>query len=291
MTFIILDMEWDSAYYKEEKRFINQILQIGAVKLNDKCEITDTFEVTVKSKISNRVSGRFSALTGITSDMMRNGLEFEDAVKQYNEWLGEDTVTMTWSNSDLYAILENESSLLKDIRFKIENYLDLQSYIQNEMRLAGFEVNTQISLLNAALMLNVPFDNLSLHTAKDDSLLCAAILKNNYNKERFYSRIRPADEEFFKRLTFKPYFIDDISNELIDNDELIFNCSKCGNKMTRTSKWRFKNRWFSAKFLCKNCTKKFLCKVSFKKTFDDLVVKKKVVENKQNEVQSVSESV
>ena len=29
MNYVILDMEWDSAYHKQHKRFVNQILQIG----------------------------------------------------------------------------------------------------------------------------------------------------------------------------------------------------------------------------------------------------------------------
>ena len=48
MRYIILDLEWDSAYSVKHKRFINQILQIGAVKLNESFDITDTFEATVK---------------------------------------------------------------------------------------------------------------------------------------------------------------------------------------------------------------------------------------------------
>ena len=44
MNYIILDLEWDSAYSAKHERFINQILQIGAVKLNGTFNITDTFE-------------------------------------------------------------------------------------------------------------------------------------------------------------------------------------------------------------------------------------------------------
>ena len=55
MRYIILDLEWDSAYSVKHKRFINQILQIGAVKLNESFDIIDTFEVTVKSAISKRL--------------------------------------------------------------------------------------------------------------------------------------------------------------------------------------------------------------------------------------------
>ncbi|MBQ7726135.1 MAG: hypothetical protein IJT66_03220, partial [Clostridia bacterium] len=96
MNYIILDLEWDSVFYPPQKRFVNQILQIGGVKLDQEFEITDTFEATVHSAVSNRVTGRFARLTGITSEKMRTGLPLEEAVEAYNEWAGTDTVTMTW---------------------------------------------------------------------------------------------------------------------------------------------------------------------------------------------------
>jgi len=55
MNYIILDLEWDSTYYPKQKRFINQILQIGAVKLNQSFEVVDTFETTIKSSISKKM--------------------------------------------------------------------------------------------------------------------------------------------------------------------------------------------------------------------------------------------
>ena len=50
MNFVILDLEWDSTYYVKEHRFFNQIIQIGAVKLDEKLNIVDTFEQTVRSE-------------------------------------------------------------------------------------------------------------------------------------------------------------------------------------------------------------------------------------------------
>ena len=74
--------------------------------------------------IVEMVSRRFTELTGITKEMMLEGISLTDAVKQYNNWLGEDTVTITWSNSDLYTIAENEKYILDGSRFKIDKYLD-----------------------------------------------------------------------------------------------------------------------------------------------------------------------
>ena len=299
MYYVILDMEWDSAYHKLHKRFVNQILQIGAVKLDENFNVVDIFDVIVKSSICNRVSKRFTELTGITKEMMLSGVKLSDAVESYNNWLGEDTVTITWSNSDLYTIAENEKYLLKNIRFKIDKYLDLQKYIQGELALLGHECKSQIALCNAAETLGITTESYELHNAKDDSLLCAALLKAHYCKERFDKIIKDTNNpEFYKRLYFKPYFISKISDSQIDKKSLDFNCEKCGTKMRRLTKWRYHNNWFNANFICECCNKKFVCRISYKKTFDNLVIKRRILEPKikkmegtDNAVQSLSAQV
>lgn len=299
MNYIILDMEWDSTYHPHYKRFLNQILQIGAVKLDEKFNIIDTLDIIVKSSISKKISKRFSSLTGITKEMMLSGLPLEEAVTKYNNWIGEDTLTMTWSNSDLFTIIENERYLLKKVKFKIDKYLDLQKYIQSEMSLLGFECKSQISLANAAETLGITTDNYDLHTAKDDSLLCAAILKSHYCRERFDMLIKDtSNPEFYKRLCYKPFYINDMSDKSIDKSKFNFRCDDCGTPMKRMTKWQFKNRNFTAKFFCDVCCKKYNCRISFKKTYDDVVVKKHINEIKpenQGEsadvVQPVSEKV
>ncbi|MBQ8202898.1 MAG: exonuclease domain-containing protein [Clostridia bacterium] len=300
MNYIILDMEWDSAYCPRISRFINQIIQIGAVKLNESFEIVDTFEKTVRSSFSKKVSGRFTALTGITTKDMLSGIPLENAVTLYNEWAGTDTVTMTWSNSDLFSIIENEKNLMRGVKFHIEKYLDLQSYIQNEMRVLGFEITSQIALGKAAEMLGITTDNLELHTAKDDSLVCAALLKNHYCESRFNELIKDTQNpEFYKRLLFKPTYLSDIRSREIDRRKLRFKCDVCGSDTKRLGKWNYRNHWFSANFSCKSCDRKFSGRVSFKKLYDNVVVKKRICEIKvaqksnevNDEVQSVPEKV
>ena len=80
MEYVIFDLEWDNVFYKKEKRFINQILQIGAVKLDSDFNIIDSFSVTIRSALSKRVTGRFATLTGITTEKMLAGIPLEQAV-------------------------------------------------------------------------------------------------------------------------------------------------------------------------------------------------------------------
>lgn len=299
MNIIILDLEWDSAYSVKNQRFVNQIIQIGAVKLDSGCNIIDTFSVTVKSALSKKLTRRFVELTGITSEQMREGVPLSKAVEMYNAWAGTGTLTMTWSTSDLYTIIENCKYLLTPAtRFRIEKYADLQSYVQNEMRSIGFELKSQISLSGAAQMLSISSEGLELHKAQDDCLLSVALLKRFYNSHKMQAYIKDAaNPEFFRRLSFKSYTLSNIKDDKIKPEHLVFKCDKCGNVSKCVTGWKYRNGWFSANFRCSECKRMYIGRASFKKTYDDLIVKKKIIEPKavekkdENAVQRLSEKV
>lgn len=282
MTYTILDLEWDSIYFEPKKKYVNQILQIGAVKLDKNFKIIDTFERTIRSSVSDEVSKRFTKLTGITTEDMLAGVPLAAAVMQYNSWIDEDTITMTWSNSDLYTVLENEKTLIKGVKFNINYYLDLQSCIQNEMKLLGYDIKSQISLSDAAEKLGITTEGYDMHTAKDDSLICAALLKKFFNKKRFYAAVKDTSQNnFFKRLSYKPTYIENISSKYIEKKELEFACDKCGKKAEQKAPWKYRNRWFFSVFYCENCKHTFSARICFRKEYDSVTVKKKVFEYKK----------
>lgn len=298
MEYIILDLEWDSVYLKSEKRFINQILQIGAVRLNEEKQVIDTFTRTICSAVSRKVTGRFAKLTGITSEMMREGIPFEQAVTDYNAFALGAEVTMTWSNSDLYTIMENEEHLLKNgVTFKIQGYLDLQKLVQAELRKIGYESKNQISLEGAAELLGINTEGYSLHTALEDCRVCAIMFGMCGDKKGFEGLVRDATApEFYARLKFKPYPISDINDESIKPAQLEFCCPECGEKAKRLGAFKYRNRWFTADFKCLACGYKFNGRVAFKKTFDDTQIKRKVCEykpkkRKNNDMQPLPEKV
>lgn len=300
MEYIILDLEWDSVYYTPKKGFINQILQIGAVRLDSDFNTVGTFSATVRSEISNKVSSRFSKLTGITTEKMLSGIPLKEAIEKYNQFAGGAEVTMTWSNTDLYTIIENEDNLLGDgTRFSFKNYLDLQKLVQHHLAQKGYESKNQISLESAAELLGVNTEEYNLHTALDDCLACSALLKLSFNEKIFNSLLKDtSNPDFFARLRFKTYQISDINDSNIKSEEMQFNCPKCGKKAEKITTWKYRNRWFSANFKCNKCNFKFNGRVSFKKTYDDLRVKHKVCEykrkgktNKNNDMQSLPKTV
>lgn len=289
MEYIVLDLEWNSAYFKKQGRFINEIIQIGAVKLNKNFDIVDKFEVTIKSAISKKLSNRVINLTGISNEEMSNGISFFEAVKKYNSWVSNDSITMTWSNSDLYAIADNTRAFLdKNSNIALTKYIDLQTYIQNELKLDGNVISSQISLANAAAMLGISTDGLELHTALDDSILAAHMLKKTYNEKRFNALVRDtSDPEFYKRLFFKPYYISNLKDKRINANHLVFICPQCEKTLVRINKWKYKNNWFRSELICENCNTNFRGMVSFRQTYEKVVAKKRILPLVKHEEEKV----
>ena len=279
MNYIILDLEWDSAYCKKHGKFVNQILQIGAVKLDENFKEIGKFGKTVRSSFSKKVSKRFTTLTGITTEDMLNGIPFETAVTLYNEWAGDDIITLTWSNSDLFTIIDNIRLFLSEgSSFKLGKYVDLQKYFQNEMKQRGTVLVNQVSLSDAAEMLKISTEDFDLHTAVDDSKITAEILKRTYNAERFLPFVKDtANPEFYKKLTFKNYYLSRLDSKEIKAKHLEFLCDKCGSIAKPKKKFKYRNHWFMNEFRCSNCDNQFLGRVMFKMTYNGLKVNKKII--------------
>ena len=54
MNFIIFDLEWNNAYNYKLKRGMNEIIEIGAVKLDENLKVIDTFKQLIKPKLSKK---------------------------------------------------------------------------------------------------------------------------------------------------------------------------------------------------------------------------------------------
>ncbi len=273
MSIVFLDLEWNNAYSKHHSKFVNEIIEIGAVKLDDNYNEIDRIDIIIRSQITNKLGGRFKNLTNITNEEMREGMPFSEAFKKFLSWCGIDFLTVTWSNSDIYTIIENFNLFYNKYPTNcFENYLDLQRFYQSVL---PSKDGNQISLKAAAEALGIPLDNVSLHRASDDSAITAEIFKRIVKMGDYHSLVKDTRaDDFYERLAFRPYCIDDINSPYINADDLSFNCDECGAVTTATSEWRNANKQFSNTFYCPNCHKRFLGRARIKKYFDHTRVKK-----------------
>ena len=109
MSYVILDLEWNGSYSKVLHKFVNEIIEIGAVKLDDELNVCDTFTMLVAPKIGKKLCSKVKQLTKITNEELKDeGVSFIRAISLFSDFLG-DGVLMTWSDSDLHALIENYS--------------------------------------------------------------------------------------------------------------------------------------------------------------------------------------
>lgn len=272
MNYIILDLEWNNTYCKKKKGFMNEIIEIGAIKLNSKLETIDTYSVFVKAQLGKKLHARVKELTNITNDDISHGTPFSQAMSNFRKWVSsEENIILTWGDTDIRVLIENFRYFngISFIPF-LSNYVNLQKYAMAFMNISKAD---QIGLSAAAEKLGICADNYSLHRALDDSKLTADLFRRIFNEQMLSSYTLVCDTSFYSKITFKPKTITDINSPLIDKSKMKCLCDTCGANCERITDWRLMNQAFRAVFYCKKCKKKIRFTIRFKEYYDRVDIK------------------
>lgn len=282
-----MDLEWNNAYMKSTKKFINEIIEIGAVKLNEQLEIVDTYSELIKPAVSKKLRTRIKDLTHITNEDVFGGKPFKEAISLLEKWVGDDAIVMTWGDTDIRTMLTSFKCFLKKDKIDfIKQYADLQRYCQCFIDMENVQ---QAGLSYAAECLGIDAEKYPHHRALDDSLLSAECFKKVYNKDKLNEFIKFCDADFYARLAFKPYVIKSKNDPLIDKNLFNCYCDICGGKVETLKKWKFINQSFRGVFYCTNCDREFRVNLRIKKFYDRLDVKRNYSEIIKTPVEKTEE--
>lgn len=89
MKHIVVDLEMNTLakQFKEEKSICgSEIIQIGAVLLDENYQEIGSFHTLVRPQYNNRIEKRIERLTGIKTEMVQNSPVFEEAIQQFFSW-------------------------------------------------------------------------------------------------------------------------------------------------------------------------------------------------------------
>lgn len=282
MYYVIMDLEWNNAYSRKIQGFVNEILEVGAVMVDENMDVIDTFSSIVKLQLSKKVRSRIKNLTHISNEAMNEGISFPKVMKNFSEWIGNrNCVFMSWGDSDIRVLYNNFSVFLNINRIPfLTQYVDLQKYCEE------FIVSTknrQIGLVDAAVQMGIDVRQCNSHRALDDSLLGLRCLKRCFNREHLLNCAVICDSSFYQKIMFKARYITNLNNPVIDKNQFKCACPVCNVQMKRISEWKLSNRRFSAVFFCKSCDKVVRYMVGFKEYYDHIDVKKNITEITEKE--------
>lgn len=272
MYYIIMDLEWNNSYMKSAQRFVNEIIEVGAVKLDENLNTVSTFSEIIKPVLSKKLRSRIKNLTNISNDDIKAGKPFATVIREFEKWVGDNSVVLSWGDTDIRTLLTNIKCFLnkEDISF-IRKYADLQRYCQNFINMENVQ---QAGLSYAAECLQIDAEKFPHHRALDDSLLSAECFKKTFNKEKLNEFIKECNEDFYARLAFHPYVIRKKDDPLIDKNVFNCVCDICGGNVKVIKKWKFSNQSFRGIFYCGKCDREFRVSLRIKKFYDRIDIKR-----------------
>lgn len=276
MEYVIFDLEWNTALVKQDHSFVNEIIEFGAVKLNSELEEVSRFSSFVKPSIDSKLRSHVKRLTNIKNSDLIDAENYETVSYKFAEWVGnsENILFMSWGDTDIRTLISNDQYFYGTPEIPYMNlYLDLQRFFMKEQ---GLPMSKQLSLANAAVMVNIDPDTYKNHRALDDSLLTADCLRALFDKKRIKNQAIECNKEFYERLLFQPHFVCDINDPSVDRSALNCKCIKCGRLAKQTSDWRSVNNSFQAFYRCKECKTSYRVNVQFKRFYDRVNIKKNV---------------
>ena len=181
MRYVVVDLEMNKLdnQYTEEKKICNQeIIEIGAVMLDNGHQEISRFKTYVIPQYSEKIRDVITKLTGITTKMVKDAPVFEEAVKRFFGWCfsydGECQV-QAWSDSDLHQILAEIALKHYVINKKEQELIDNWMDFQNEY-IVKLGLGRVVSLEKALNYAGIEFRG-KQHDALDDAKNTADLFK------------------------------------------------------------------------------------------------------------------
>lgn len=174
---IIIDFEMNPVSKKNRevrKELHKEIIEIGAVKLDKYNRIVDRFSCLVKPQYNDEIACFITKLTGIKTGSIKKAYEFEDAMKAFSEWIGEDKARIySWSDADLYQLQTECAYKNINIPNNMKRWLDFQAIYPRVMQL---DRKKKMSLSDAAQWFGVEVDKRKAHRALYDAEITAELV-------------------------------------------------------------------------------------------------------------------
>lgn len=184
MYYVVFDLEFNQDFFSLQKNNSsktpapNEIIQIGAVKLDNAFNFVDSFNSYVKPTFYEKVSPFITDLTGISSEMLQNSGYFPDIYTEFIKFTGDtDVVFCLWGTSDLKELFRNVDTHNLNSKILSRKYINIQPYVSLYF---NYSVKNLLRLEHAVKALNIPL-TYPFHNAYYDALYTAEILKKIYS--------------------------------------------------------------------------------------------------------------
>ncbi|MPQ45102.1 3'-5' exonuclease, partial [Clostridium tarantellae] len=184
MKYIIYDLEFNQSYIPDKEKIKNsnfklpfEIIQIGAIKLDESLNLISTFNSLIKPTLYTNVHPYVENLTKITNEKLKFCNNFLTVYNKFLNFIGEkDVVICVWGLADIKEFLRNLEFQKINTNSFPKNYIDVQNCTSKYFNVPK---GSKIGLKNAVQLLNIQIKN-EFHDAFNDAYYTTEVFKKIY---------------------------------------------------------------------------------------------------------------
>ncbi len=132
MNYVVVDLEWNQAMSSKSSVFNKlpihlggEIIEIGAVRLNEDMTPGEEFTIDVKPVYFRRMHYKVKKITGFDKERLSQGYPFPEALEQFRRFCGDDVCFITWGCDDQRIMEQN--IIIHDLDWDwINSWINLQ---------------------------------------------------------------------------------------------------------------------------------------------------------------------
>lgn len=248
MNYIVFDLEWNQSpigQAGEHPRMPFEIIEIGAVKLDEELNIVDEFNRLIKPKLYPKFHKYVKNMLSYDENVLKQrGVNFKLACTEFLEWCDQgEYVFCTWGASDLYYLQNNmDFYRMEKLPFPLKFY-DIQQIYADKYSADKSICKLEKAVHHLDLDMDRPF-----HAAINDAYYTAKVFKaadlGDISDKYTFDIYRHPKHREEAIMAFHDGVIDQISEEyssrreaLDDKDIITVKCAICGRKISKKLKW------------------------------------------------------
>ena len=178
-NLVLFDLEWNIGYqpytfnyHGVQQTFRGEIVEIGAVKIDEDANVLDTFSIHLRPRIFRKLQHHIAKVTGLTQADLDKGEPIVQGLRRFMQWCGPDAEFAEWGMDDV-PVLKQNLFLCNIDESRPTVWYDLQQvFLREHPRKEG----EGMTLESVVTRMGIPMER-QFHDALSDTLYTADVCR------------------------------------------------------------------------------------------------------------------
>lgn len=248
MNYIVFDLEWNQSNTGREPECAElpfEIIDIGAIKLNEQRQMVGEFNHLVKPKVYSRMHNITSKIIHLHMQDLMRGQAFPTVMREFRKFCTDECIFCTWGNLDLFELQRNMRFFgLEPLSNGPLRFLDIQKLYSLSFEDGKTRRSLEYAIDALKLDKDIPFHRAfsdAYYTAKIMSVIPEKMLKY-WSFDTFRLPVEKKDELHIRFDEYEKYISREFQDRhaaMTDREVASTKCFMCNKPVKK------KVRWFS----------------------------------------------